>query len=488
VFGGSGLVVSRDINAESIFVPLSHRLRWLLIVGLVVLLIGIGVGNAIIGDSHLVFSFLSLTVLIGIIALPLVIYQPQWGLFHPLVFTVIWHGAFQEIIRKLPLLITGLDYHIALPGDGPEELSSLVVIGHFLTSLGFLGMYAGYWTAYRLRTLKWRFGPPRHLYTKIFFIALGSMLALLLLAREAGGIAQLSLQRGMNPELRASATLGGHWVFFAGLLAPACLVWLTLRPADLSKPAFLFLFSLSLLMGFLTTGSRSGLIMMLLFILVIKMLQVKRIAYLRAIVVSVFALLALGILGEFRSQSFVARDLGDIQLESGVIGGLERGWDTLTGYAGRVSGLYAVLALVPNQFDYLWGQSYLSIIAAPIPRTLWENKPIAGGRLAGIVLFGRGVAGGGVPPGNIGEAYWNFGVTGVFGVMFLYGVALRWLAAIYQANQGERWIIVIYVLTLFLFQPNSVSFYGWFHAIIPAIVSLVLFCGLPWRVRSISQR
>jgi len=212
-------------------------------------------------------------------------------------------------------------------------------------------------------------------------------------------------------------------------------------------------------------------------------LRFKKIPFGRAVILSLFGLIMLGVLGEFRSQSRGAEGLGDIQLELGLVGGAEQGVDSLVGYAGRSSGLYAILGLVPHQVDYLYGRSYLSIPAAPIPSRIWADKPMAGGRLTGWLIFGRDIAGGGVPPGNIGEAYWNFGIPGVILVMFLFGIVLRWVAAFYEANNGAGWIVILYVVSLFSLQPNSVSFYSWLHAIVPAIFFLIFLAGLPRRVR-----
>ncbi|MCG5525278.1 O-antigen polysaccharide polymerase Wzy family protein [Ectothiorhodospira haloalkaliphila] len=475
------------VSNVTAFVPLTRQHRVLILLGLGLLVAGMGLANAAIGHANQLLPFLALFVLASVLAAPLLFYKSRWGLFHPLIFWVLWFGIFHEIIRKIPQFTVGLDRHIALPGVGEAELARLVAYGVLLTALGFVAMYFGYMASPRPKVLKLTFAQPKYLVLKITAVAVFSTFSLLVLANEMGGIDRLALQRGLRSDMRAGAILGGHWTVAVGVLKTACLVWLALRPDDWKRIVFICFFLFALLIGFIATGSRGGLIMPVVLAGVILALRYRKIRLGRSmvvgIVVGIFGLIALGVLGEFRSQSRGAEGLGDIQLELGLVGGAEQGLDSLTGYAGRSSGLYAILGRVPNQVDYLYGRSYLAIPAAPIPSRLWEDKPMAGGRLTGWLIFDRGMAGGGVPPGNIGEAYWNFGVLGVILVMFLFGIVLRWLAAFYEANNGAGWVVIIYVVSLFSLQPNSVSFYSWLHAIVPAIVLLVFFSGLPQSVK-----
>ena len=78
-----------------------------------------------------------------------------------------------------------------------------------------------------------------------------------------------------------------------------------------------------------------------------------------------------------------------------------------------------------NTLDYWPGETFLLWIVAPIPRTIWPDKPVVriGGDI-GTKVFGQPEASG-TPPGYVAELYINFGVWGVFIGMFLLGFILR---------------------------------------------------------------
>jgi oligosaccharide repeat unit polymerase len=93
-----------------------------------------------------------------------------------------------------------------------------------------------------------------------------------------------------------------------------------------------------------------------------------------------------------------------------------------------------IIDAVPERLDYQYGKTLVLWLAAPVPRTLWKEKPvISTGQIIGEEVFGSGIgaSGGGVPPGFVAEMYWNFGFLGVFLGMFLLGY---WLRAIYQCT------------------------------------------------------
>lgn len=94
-----------------------------------------------------------------------------------------------------------------------------------------------------------------------------------------------------------------------------------------------------------------------------------------------------------------------------------------------------IVEAVPEQMEYMYGGSYLALVLAPIPRTIWTDKPVVRvGRLVGVELFKRD-SDSGVPPGGIAEAYLNFGWAGVVFVMGLVGAIV---ARFHRAFQMKR--------------------------------------------------
>lgn len=78
---------------------------------------------------------------------------------------------------------------------------------------------------------------------------------------------------------------------------------------------------------------------------------------------------------------------------------------------------------VPELIPFQYGATYVSWMVAPIPRTMWPQKPSLGsGPMIGREVF-RTAAG--VPPGLVAELYLNFGAVGVLFGSFLMGLLIR---------------------------------------------------------------
>lgn len=89
-----------------------------------------------------------------------------------------------------------------------------------------------------------------------------------------------------------------------------------------------------------------------------------------------------------------------------------------------------IINAVPELLPYARGETIAAWAVAPIPRSLWPNKPIvSSGPTIGILVYGNQRSG--VPPGMIAESYWNFGIGGILTLPLLCGVFLRWI--------GEKW-------------------------------------------------
>lgn len=455
---------------------------------LAVLVLGIGVINFSHERADLVMVWLAFLVYALVLLLPFLLYRSSWGWFHPLVFMVLWWQLVRQDLPRLGIYAEGLLHHRVMMDAGPIEMNAVVVQTLLLTSLGLLAFYVGFIGAGRLRVPRLSFAAPRFLLFKVAMIGGISACAFLVLTWEAGGIGTLLLQRGLPRDQRIVVELGGgHWHYLVGLLKVACLLWLALRPNAWRNPVFLATFIFALAIDYIGTGSRSGIIMTVAMAGAIWMLNFRRVPYSAVVAAGAFALLVVGIGGELRMASRGADSLSAIQLNANVKDALVAGYRNVVSYGTETDGTYGIVAVVPQKVGFLYGQSYLSIPFAPVPSALLPfDKPQAGGRLNAIHIFGNPLSA--IPPGNIGEAYWNFHVPGVFLVMLLFGVLIKWFVCLFSDNQGSGWVTIIYVYTLFLLQPNSTAFYGWLHAIVPIVFFILLFCGMPRRMRSAKSR
>lgn len=463
------------------FIPMSGLERKLVVSALALLTVGIGTVNLLQVRPDLATVWLAFVVYVLTLMLPFCFYRRDWGWLHPVMFTVLWVQVVRYILPRVGVFASGLDTHQAILAGSFGATNEVVAQATLLTAVGLLAFYAAFLGKGPLAAPRVQFRPPRGVLLKVTVVAAVALFALYRLAQEAGGIGQLMLFRGLSGDARQAfiAEVGGrHWHYLVGILKPACFVWLALRPSDWRRPAFLGFFGLALAIGYVATGSRSGIIVPVLMVLAIWMLSRQRVSYRAILAGALCGLIIIGVGGEFRTQSRGAKHLSDVQLDLGFVEGLSRGVETAVQYGTETDGTYGILARVPDEVGLLYGRSYLSILFAPIPSALLPfEKPEAGGKLNAIHIFGNPNTA--IPPGNVGEAYWNFHVPGVVLVMFAFGLVLKWFSRLYVVNGGVGWVAITYVITLFSLQPNSPAVFNWVQLIVPTSFFVVVFCGLP---------
>jgi hypothetical protein len=85
-----------------------------------------------------------------------------------------------------------------------------------------------------------------------------------------------------------------------------------------------------------------------------------------------------------------------------------------------------VIHAVPNLLPLQHGKTITAWLAAPIPRAVWPEKPLLqSGPVIGATIYGN--ARSGVPPGFVGEMYWNFAVPGVLFGSILLGLVMAYV-------------------------------------------------------------
>lgn len=101
-----------------------------------------------------------------------------------------------------------------------------------------------------------------------------------------------------------------------------------------------------------------------------------------------------------------------------------------------VGPLSVIVTRVPEQYDYTYGRTVLSLLWAPVPRTVWPEKPPVriGPELGQRVLGFDPDRRSGDPPGFIGEMWVNGGLIGVLVGMAVLGALLRWVERLYRAS------------------------------------------------------
>jgi len=110
-----------------------------------------------------------------------------------------------------------------------------------------------------------------------------------------------------------------------------------------------------------------------------------------------------------------------------------------------------VIQDVPKKLGYQYGETLITWVFMPIPRSIWQNKPANLGQIIGAEIYnqGVGVTGAGVPPPFWSELYLNFNVVGVLVGSFLFGFVV---GSVYKHIDGAKWGqlgVILYSLFLF---------------------------------------
>ena len=465
------------------FVAIRPLERMLLIGLLLVLSVG-SIGAALSSNDYQIVVAGAFVTYALVLMLPFFWRDRTLGWFHPVIFMVVWWEIIRYVLPRLSIAFSGLVEHRLMVGVSAGEINLIAALGFFLTAIGLLAFYAGFLlTPTPRKPIAPR--PPHvirprgtwHFFVTACIVGI-SALALLVLIREAGGLGNMLLQRGMARDMRVGAELGGaHWHFLVKLAPTACLVWLAFDHRIWKSPKFIGLFVLALAMGFIATGSRGGIIGPIMMATAIWSIRERRLPYAAAAIGVVFALLIIGAGGQWRSLSFGAGSIEDIQFEISPLAHIESGFETTIRIGNSLDGLSGILYSVPSHVDHLYGASYLSVLTAPFPSALLPfDKPMAGGRLNGTLIYGVEA---GIPPGNIGEAFWNFHLFGIVFIMGVFGACLKLVTMKYlTSDRGPIWT-TIFIFTIFYLQPNSQAIINWLYAVAPALFFLFIHLGVP---------
>lgn len=148
-----------------------------------------------------------------------------------------------------------------------------------------------------------------------------------------------------------------------------------------------------------------------------------------------------------------------------------------------VSKTAQIINAVPSRIEFMYGESMIGWLFAPIPRSIWPDKPISTeiGRLVSDKVYGQPFNG--VPPGLIAELFMNFGWYGIIAGMAIYGMVLRLSYNLLKSGQTSSNICLIYVIVTTRFSifaiNNSLGV-----AILKVSAELLPFVFLIWYVSS----
>lgn len=291
---------------------------------------------------------------------------------------------------------------------------------------------------------------PRPFYAALFILTVAGLLALAILVRESGislnnlSLASLSrkrhyIQTGYYLKsvpffLFAAVAMMGVW-HFTVRRSWWLWVWVALAAA---WPFF--------------SSTRESLLGVLLLPIIMRSYLVKPISGRTMATLAISFAFLLSVLVAIRQANY----RGDEIVESST---------TLTGVLDNTIGSRSfadvvtfahVIRAVPDEIPLQLGATYARLLAGPIPRSLWPDKPLPIGKELGQLFYEQA---GAVPPSMAAEAYMNFHLPGVVLVFVVFGLASRTLYEYLRLNDRNPYAVAIYAFSvIFVFKYSNSDF------------------------------
>jgi len=442
----------------------SHRVVIASFIMLLVIAIGI---HIILNDqpiSSLAWVYLALQINLLLLLVPIIWYKKSYGWLHPLIFSIFLTLIFHT--RRMGMYLVGIEWHPALPSMSDRSLTFLVAYELLLNAGGLIFYYLGFFCSPKFAIPKINFRQPRNLEKKVILVIILSMMVFAVYMQTRGGITahMLSWGKGRNTEFAGQY----YWQALIEFGLIACLIWLAMGRNIYTKPLFWLSTASMLVIQFLTTGGRGGVIYALIYMLLVFMIREQKIAPTKILATLMVGFILMGVLGEIR-QSTWEGDLGKSQEKTSIGASVEKGITEISERSWRSFGSLPILARVPNDVGFLYGSSYVALFSLPIPRGLWPEKPgLVGGRVTRTFFSGSY----GIPPGAIGENYWNFGIPGVMSAFYLFGSFHKWLADVFRRYAQYPAAGVLYALIIYNSAPTSSAILSCLLLILPAVILL----------------
>ena len=381
----------------------------LLGVGALMAITGLGVQNPFLSASGA--GWVSVGILTTVVGFD----RSRYPLLNPL---LLWGLSllFGSALRPL--------YLMTLPAQEQTEFlagisSESVVQGSVLNVVFLVFGLVGYIGVRRRRNREGVISPEYFNRSMWLFAAVTSVIGLVAFVLYLRAIGLGFSDLGDRLAAKRRVEIGGQlssvgnlsWINAVPMFGGLLMLFLWSNGVAKSKYAYVFI-GVSFVVGLavpLINGSRDGLVQPLLLAILVASDFGRRLNVRHLMTVLVVATVLVVVFGALRDSGSNELDAGSFDAVSVV--------DSLLGthnWAGAEK-TAIVAQRVPENLDHQWGTTYATAVVAPVPRSIWNEKPVVRiGPLVGEEIFlldrdGRT----GVPPGAPGELFLNFGLAGI---------------------------------------------------------------------------
>jgi oligosaccharide repeat unit polymerase len=307
-----------------------------------------------------------------------------------------------------------------------------------------------------------------------FFISLGSFLYII---KEFDGENLLMLV-GLKQILFKN---NGYILLLLNLYKVSFLIFTAILFSDASRntfksflPFWFLCLIFSLFFDFFS-GSRSNMILGNIAIIILLIhYKIKRISFNKSVLLFLlsFYILFIGVRILTRDMYFPGNEgKGFFELYKNAILNIS----TLL-YSGQelqsLDSFLVILQNFPNNYNYLFGRSFLAIFFLPLPRSIFPEKPIGGNAIFTQLFYPEMYNLNNVEfsLSYIAELYMNFGGIGIVCGMFILGMLL---GSLYKASVETKDPIIILIYGIFLFRSIALLRSDLFNTFVNITITLI---------------
>lgn len=387
-----------------------------------------------------VFAFIALLFwIVSKRSRPLDFFEPIWALMF---------GAVTILIYPVTMYITG-SFDLAFVRLNPElskavvaKATALIVIGYYFATLGYFTNF-GKTLAYKLPCVSDTFNRRRATWVVVLFLVV-SISAFLIFQQEVGlGIPEL-INRTYTRAVFSSGQ--GYLKLLVQLIVLPCTLLVVLLRNPRRSPVFWFVLVLATVMLTLF-GSRTNVIFWVWIpVLIVYHYYQKPLRF--SGLVSIAAIILVFSAVVLRARMLSSQNMA-VSLDE-VTSSIEVGTVVNSAFTDRSTFfdvLVWVVDAVPESASPWYGRTYLNLLVAPIPRSIWPEKPVGftEGNIITQMMFGEELGRyHGTPPDLIGLFYMHFLFPGVVLGMFFVGIVHRAVYELLLRQKNNVGMILLY--------------------------------------------
>ncbi|EOZ93859.1 putative polysaccharide polymerase [Indibacter alkaliphilus LW1] len=220
---------------------------------------------------------------------------------------------------------------------------------------------------------------------------------------------------------------------------------------------------------FFLIGDRGGPLSLIISLGFLISILVRPIKFIEFTSILIFGALLLTIIGLGRSQSsgigIFSAGVENFELDSG--------YDFTLNLANSVRTLFKSVSEVPSNYDFFYGQLWLSSFLSPIPfaQSLFlkfsglTNSDISSSHFITFLTFGNNPHSG-EGTSLIADIYLNFGSIGVFSFMFLLGCFFKKIYSTLIHNLNFKWLLIGVFVASFTLTLSRAGFFVMYRPIL----------------------